>query len=262
MPWNACPSKSLFCTLVVEIADGQRGYGWDSCIFNRSNIENRASKSTGAPLPEKDYGWQKKLEEYFQKKKKKILRKKKGGLRMLILFLNMTKPKPRSFRKRCPWTPAKGLASRPRLHDKPLKDGVSPSQFCSFLWNLFLLWSHVVNWSLKYGGVVSWFTFFNVFDHFLSTSTMPSTLTLVSICSLISLLWNKKSPRSLGCIIRKLQYKIYRYVPGGAGGWGAGGWGAHRVIHKIVTKWVTSCFTTRKVYMLEPPNCTQIKINS
>ena len=55
--------------------------------------------------------------------------------------------------------------------------------------------------------------FLNVFCNFLSISTMSSTLTLVSICSLISLLWNKKSPRSLGCIIRKLQYKIYRYVP-------------------------------------------------
>ena len=81
--------------------------------------------------------------------------------------------------------------------------------------------------------------FFNVFDNFLSTSTMPSTLTMVSICSLISLLWNKKSPRSFGCIIRKIQYKIYRYVPGGAGGWWGGGWGAHRVTHKIVKKCVT-----------------------
>ena len=81
--------------------------------------------------------------------------------------------------------------------------------------------------------------FFNVFYNFLSTSTMPSTLTLVSICSLIYLLWNKKSPRSLGCIIRKLQYKIYRYIPGGGGGWGGGGWGAHRVTHKIVKKCVT-----------------------
>ena len=67
---------------------------------------------------------------------------------------------------------------------------------------------------------------------------MPITLTLVSICSLIYLLWNKKSPRSLGCMIRKLQYKIYRYVPGGGGGWGGGGWGAHRVTHKIVKKCV------------------------
>ena len=49
----------------------------------------------------------------------------------------------------------------------------------------------------------------------------------------------KKSPRSFGCIIRKLHYKIYRYVPGGAGGWGAGGWGAHRVTHKIVKKCIT-----------------------
>ena len=81
--------------------------------------------------------------------------------------------------------------------------------------------------------------FLNVFDNFLSTSTRPSTLTLVSIYSLISLLWNKKSPRSLGCIIGKLQYKTYRYVPDGAGGWGAGGWGAHRVTHKIVKKCVT-----------------------
>ena len=56
---------------------------------------------------------------------------------------------------------------------------------------------------------------FNVFRNFLSTSTRPSPLTLVSICSLISILWNKKYPRSLGCIIRKLQYKIYRYVPRG-----------------------------------------------
>ena len=36
--------------------------------------------------------------------------------------------------------------------------------------------------------------FFKVFYNFLSTSTMPSTLTLVSICSLISFLWNKKVP--------------------------------------------------------------------
>ena len=102
-----------------------------------------------------------------------------------------------------------------------------------------IYWSHVVNWSFKYGGVVSWFTFFNVFYNFLNTSTMPSTLTLVPTCSLIYLLWNKKSPRSLECIIRKLQYKIYRYVPGGGGGWGGGGWGAHRVTHKIVKKCVT-----------------------
>ena len=31
--------------------------------------------STGAPLPEKNYGWQKKLEEYL----KKILRERKEG---------------------------------------------------------------------------------------------------------------------------------------------------------------------------------------
>ena len=74
-------------------------------------------------------------------------------------------------------------------------------------------WSHVVNLSLKYGRVVSWFTFFSCVWHFLSTSTRPSTLTLISICSLISLLWNKESPRSLGCIIRKLRHKVYRYVP-------------------------------------------------
>ena len=49
----------------------------------------------------------------------------------------------------------------------------------------------------------------------------------------------KKSPRSLGCIIKKLRHKVYRYVPGGAGGWGASGWGAHRVTHKIVKKCVT-----------------------
>ena len=29
---------------------------------------------------------------------------------------------------------------------------------------------------------------------------------------------------------------MYRYVPGGAGGWGAGGWGAHRITQKIVKK--------------------------
>ena len=82
--------------------------------------------------------------------------------------------------------------------------------------------------------------FFNVFDNFLRTFTWPSTLTLVSMCSLVSLLWNKKkSSKSLGYIIRKLHYKIYRCVPGGAGGWGAGGWGAHIVTHKIVKKCVT-----------------------
>ena len=43
-------------------------------------------------------------------------------------------------------------------------------------------------------------------------STKPSTLTLASICSLLCLLCNKKGPRSLGCIIRKLRYKVYRYV--------------------------------------------------
>ena len=74
--------------------------------------------------------------------------------------------------------------------------------------------------------------FFHVFDIFWSTSPKPSTLSLVSICSLISLLCNKKKFRSLGCIVRKLQYKVYRCVPGGLGGWGAGGWGAHRVTHK------------------------------
>ena len=43
--------------------------------------------SMGAPLPEKDYGWQKKLQEYFLKKSSE---KKKRGLKMLIQFLNMT----------------------------------------------------------------------------------------------------------------------------------------------------------------------------
>ena len=44
--------------------------------------------STGAPLPDKNYGWQKKknIEEYL---KKKSSEKEKIGLRMLILFLNM-----------------------------------------------------------------------------------------------------------------------------------------------------------------------------
>ena len=46
-------------------------------------------------------------------------------------------------------------------------------------------------------------------------------------------------------------------------GWGgAGGWGAHRGTHKIVKNVLLWCFTTQKVYMLEQPNCTQIKINS
>ena len=39
-------------------------------------VMSRASKSTGAPLPEKDYRWQKKLDYYSFKK---ILRKKKEG---------------------------------------------------------------------------------------------------------------------------------------------------------------------------------------
>ena len=215
--------------MVKEVTDEIHVFSIE--VILRTGLQNPLEH--GSTAPRKRLRMAEKVRRILStKKKKKNPQKKKRDSECWFCFLIWLKP--RSFRKRCPWTPAKGLASRPRLHDKPLKDGVSPSQFCSFLWNLFLLWSHVANWSLKYGGVVSWFTFFNVFDYFLSTSTMPSTLTLVSICSLISLLWNKKSPRSLGCIIRKLQYKIYRYVPGGAGGWGAGGWGAHRVIHKIV----------------------------
>ena len=41
--------------------------------------------STGAALPDKKYGWQKKLEEYL---KKKSSDKEKSWLKMLILFLN------------------------------------------------------------------------------------------------------------------------------------------------------------------------------
>ena len=42
----------------------------------------RASKSAGAPLPGKNYGSQKKLEEYLKQNPQKM----KRGLRMLILF--------------------------------------------------------------------------------------------------------------------------------------------------------------------------------
>ena len=42
--------------------------------------------STGAPLPEKKYWWQKKIR---RKLEKKILRKKMRVLWMLILFFNM-----------------------------------------------------------------------------------------------------------------------------------------------------------------------------
>ena len=35
---------------------------------------------------------------------------------------------------------------------------------------------------------------------------------LILSCSLISLLRNKKNPRSLRCIIGKLWHKVYRYV--------------------------------------------------
>ena len=49
---------------------------------------------------------------------------------------------------------------------------------------------HVVNWSLKYGGVVSRFTFLSCVWHFWSTSTKPITLTLEPIFSVICLLCN------------------------------------------------------------------------
>ena len=45
---------------------------------------SRASESTGAPLPEKNCGWQKKIEKYL---KKKSSGKEKMGLRFVILFL-------------------------------------------------------------------------------------------------------------------------------------------------------------------------------
>ena len=77
--------------------------------------------------------------------------------------------------------------------------------------SIWCRWLHVVNWSLKYG-VVSWFTFLSCVWHFWNTSTKFSSMSLVSICSLKCLLCNKKSPRSLEYIIRKLQYKVYRYV--------------------------------------------------
>ena len=43
--------------------------------------------STGAPLPEKNNGWQNKNRKILEKKS---FEKEKMGLRMLILFLNMT----------------------------------------------------------------------------------------------------------------------------------------------------------------------------
>ena len=39
----------------------------------------------------------------------------------------------------------------------------------------FTFWSYVLNWSLKYGGVVSWFTSYQVFDIFLGTSNKLNT---------------------------------------------------------------------------------------
>ena len=63
---------------------------------------------------------------------------------------------------------------------------------------------------------------FHVFDIFevvcIGRVRLYHTLTLISNCSYISLLWHKIGSRSLGCIVRKLQYKIYRYVSGGVGG--------------------------------------------
>ena len=89
------------------------------------------------------------------------------------------------------------------------------------------IWSHVVNWSLKYGGVVSWFTFFSCVWHFLSTSTRPSKLNLVSICSLISLLWNEKRSQVIRIYNKKVTAQSIQVCTGGAGDWGA-----HRVTHK------------------------------
>ena len=89
----------------------------------------------------------------------------------------------------------------PKIYDPPVYLGLPPpphSEENDSPLNAY--WLHVINWSLKYGGVVSWFTFFSCVWHFLITSTKPSTLTLVSICWFnISSLKNR-SPRSLGCI--------------------------------------------------------------
>ena len=76
--------------------------------------------STGASLPRK------KLR--MTEQNRIILEKsphKKKRLYSECWFCSLIWLKPRSFRELCPWTPAKGLVSRPRLHDKPLKDGAT-----------------------------------------------------------------------------------------------------------------------------------------
>ena len=72
--------------------------------------------STGAPLPEKNNGWQKKLEEYLKKKRKEWTQNADFQVPLYDLHLEASGSS-------APWIPAKGLASRPRLHDKLLKDG-------------------------------------------------------------------------------------------------------------------------------------------
>ena len=102
-------------------------------IYSKDMTGLRNPREHGSAAPRKKYGWQKKLEEYL---KKNHQRKNRGDSE--CWFCSLLWYKAGSFRELCPWTPAKDLASRPRLCDKPHKDGIPPSQFCTFLWNLFL----------------------------------------------------------------------------------------------------------------------------
>ena len=73
-------------------------------------------------------------------------------------------------------------------------------QWCGFCWQGRMSWTGPSNMVELFHGS----PFCHVFDNFSSTSTMPSTLTMVSICSLISLLWNKKKSQVIWTYSKKV----------------------------------------------------------
>ena len=74
-------------------------------LFERCDQGFEIHGSTGAPLSEKNNGWQKKLEEYL----KKILRKQKKVDSECWFSSSLIWRKNRSFRELCPLDPCQGL---------------------------------------------------------------------------------------------------------------------------------------------------------
>ena len=87
--------------------------------------------------------------------------------------------------------PSLGLIFKRDTHSSKLKN----CAVCRQLVSGKGIWLHVVNWSLKYGGVdmIMVHLFLMCLTFFKYLTTKPSTWsTLVSICSLIPLLWNEE----------------------------------------------------------------------